>query len=141
MRALSLTQPWATALIVGVKQIETRSWSTPYRGRIAIHAAKGFPEWAKAFASTEHTIGRLPGRFPRGVIVGVATIQDVCRTEELRGSLSALERLYGDYGAGRWGWVLTDIRALPEPIACKGALGLWTVPQDIVALIEATMAE
>jgi activating signal cointegrator 1 len=141
VRALSLTQPWATAIIIGVKQIETRSWYTSHRRCIAIHAAKGFPGWAKEFAATEHTLGRLPGRFPRGAIIGLATIQDVRRTEALRGSISALERLYGDYDAGRWGWVLTDIRALPEPITCKGALGLWAVPQEIMALIKATVTE
>ena len=33
MRALSLTQPWATAIALGIKHWETRSWSTSYRGR------------------------------------------------------------------------------------------------------------
>ena len=47
MKALSLTQPWATLIAIGAKKIETRSWRTPYRGQIAIHASKGFPAWAK----------------------------------------------------------------------------------------------
>ena len=38
MKALSLRQPWATLVAIGAKQIETRSWSTAYRGTIAIHA-------------------------------------------------------------------------------------------------------
>ena len=41
MKALTLTQPWATLVALGEKRIETRSWSTSYRGRLAIHAAKG----------------------------------------------------------------------------------------------------
>lgn len=41
MKALTLTQPWATLIACGAKRIETRSWSTTYRGVIAIHAAKG----------------------------------------------------------------------------------------------------
>lgn len=40
MKALSLWQPWATLIANGAKQIETRSWSTSYRGPILIHAAK-----------------------------------------------------------------------------------------------------
>ncbi len=40
MRALSLHQPWASLIAHGVKTIETRDWSTTYRGPIAIHAAK-----------------------------------------------------------------------------------------------------
>lgn len=41
MKALTLTQPWATLVAIGAKRIETRSWSTSYRGPLAIHAAKG----------------------------------------------------------------------------------------------------
>jgi activating signal cointegrator 1 len=41
MRCLTLTQPWATLVAIGVKRIETRSWSTSYRGPLLIHAAKG----------------------------------------------------------------------------------------------------
>lgn len=38
MKALTLHQPHATLVALGVKAIETRSWSTPYRGPLAIHA-------------------------------------------------------------------------------------------------------
>lgn len=41
MKALTLTQPWATLIAIGAKQIETRSWTTRYRGPLAIHAGKG----------------------------------------------------------------------------------------------------
>ena len=40
MKAISLWQPWASAMAIGAKQIETRGWSTNYRGPVAIHAAK-----------------------------------------------------------------------------------------------------
>lgn len=40
MKALTLTQPWATLIAIGAKRIETRSWWTGYRGPIAIHAGK-----------------------------------------------------------------------------------------------------
>lgn len=39
MKALTLWQPWASLIAVGDKTIETRSWSTKYRGPLAIHAA------------------------------------------------------------------------------------------------------
>lgn len=47
MKALTLTQPWASLVAVGAKRIETRSWRTAYRGTLAIHAAKGFPSDAR----------------------------------------------------------------------------------------------
>lgn len=44
MKALTLWQPWASLVALGVKSIETRSWSTSYRGPLAIHAAKREPD-------------------------------------------------------------------------------------------------
>jgi hypothetical protein len=38
MKALTIRQPWASLIALGVKHIETRSWSTRYRGPLAIHA-------------------------------------------------------------------------------------------------------
>lgn len=40
MKALSLWEPWATLFALGIKGPETRSWSTNYRGPMAIAAAK-----------------------------------------------------------------------------------------------------
>lgn len=40
LKALSLWQPWASLVAEGVKTIETRHWSTRYRGPLAIHATK-----------------------------------------------------------------------------------------------------
>ena len=44
MKALTLWEPWATLIALGVKRYETRSWGTKYRGPLAIHAAKRRPE-------------------------------------------------------------------------------------------------
>ena len=40
MKALTVLQPWAWALIHGPKRIENRSWATYYRGPLVIHAGK-----------------------------------------------------------------------------------------------------
>lgn len=42
---------------------------------------------------------------------------------------------YGDFAPGRWAWILADVRPLPEPVPCRGAQGLWTVPADIEAAV------
>ena len=52
MKALSLTQSWATLVTIGAKKLETRSWPTYYRGPLLIHAAKGFPPAARAICYT-----------------------------------------------------------------------------------------
>lgn len=38
MKALTVTEPWATLIAIGAKRIETRSWPTEYRGPVAIHS-------------------------------------------------------------------------------------------------------
>jgi len=43
LKALTVTQPWASLIAFREKTIESRSWSTSYRGELVIHAAKGFP--------------------------------------------------------------------------------------------------
>lgn len=172
LKALTLTQPWATLVAAGEKRIETRSWSTPYRGLIAIHAAKSFPSWAKDTCS-EHPFYELLVKhrclwpfgdetltykaaehyaaLPLGSIVAIARLVDVVSTGNTRHDsrrgcpafcisqgtwgLNPQEYAFGDFTPGRFAWLLADVRPLPEPLPCKGALGLWTVPNDIVLQI------
>ena len=35
------------------------------------------------------------------------------------------ERDFGFYTPGRYAWILSDVKPLPEPIPAKGALSLW----------------
>jgi hypothetical protein len=44
VKALTLWQPWASLIALERKLVETRSWSTSYRGPLAIHAAKRRPD-------------------------------------------------------------------------------------------------
>lgn len=125
MKALTLTQPWASLVALGYKRIETRSWSTEYRGPIAIHAAKAFPPDCRRFAGTERAIGRIPDRLPIGAVIATARLARIVRTECISGLIPALERHLGNYERGRYAWFLEEIEALPEPIAARGALGLW----------------
>jgi hypothetical protein len=150
---LSLTQPWAQLVSVEAKRIETRSWRTPFRGWLAIHAAKGFPWDAKRLSRQEpfrsalasHYF-RVPADFPLGAIVAVARLIDCIPTDEVRPHLRAEENGYGrdqtigyylvprreyafgDYSVGRWAWLLADVRKVDPPIPCRGALGLWRLP-------------
>ena len=133
MRAISLWQPWASAIALGHKRIETRGRSTSVRGPILIHAARKFGPEQRNFAMTEVAVGRMPRALPLGALVAVARLQDVKPTCELKTQVSAIERLYGDYAAGRFGWLLTDIVPLPEPIPFAGSQGWFNVPDELVA--------
>lgn len=75
MKALSLTQPWATLVAVRAKRIETRSWRTNYRGPIAIHASKGYPGWARELAMQVPFKATLPiTPLPRSAVVAKAKL-------------------------------------------------------------------
>ena len=140
MKALTLTQPWATLVAIGAKRIETRSWSTNYRGPLAIHAAKSFPKWAREFTTEPvcYNAVRLDlktGGYPLGMVIATCRLVDCLPTEAYRCMPGVFEeyheldtpqeQAFGDYSPNRFAWVLEGIVALPEPIPAKGALGLW----------------
>lgn len=48
---------------------------------------------------------------------------------------------YGDFSLDRWGHIYADVRPLPEPVPCRGAQGLWNVPDDVEAAVLAQLRE
>ena len=140
MRALTLHQPWATLVAMGVKSIETRSWGPPagiLGERIAIHAGKGITpphEAPRVWAPIFETYGSYA--VPSGAVVATAQLYDAgevtrswTRTCEVRLSdgtdLSVETDIYGDFSTGRYLWLLDDISALGAPIPARGYQGLW----------------
>ena len=134
MKAITLYQPYATAISLGLKQFETRGWKTAYRGPLAIHAASGISRTAKDFARTEVALGRIPRRLPLGAVVCVVDLVDVRLAVEVALEVNAIERMYGDYAPGRWAWKLDNIRVMAEPFGVKGKQGLWNLPIPIESL-------
>ena len=126
MKALSLTQPWASLVAAGQKKIETRSWGTRYRGPLYIHAAKRFPAYAKAFALEVYENPSVLPFIPLGAIVARCYLLDVRPAETMLSKITALERKYGDFSPGRFAWILTNIEQL-EPLPYKGQLGLFEI--------------
>lgn len=142
MRALTLFQPFATAIAYGLKRTETRSWSTKYRGELAIHAAARVPPWAVHVAEEpgiRDAFKRYAGgwpEFPRSVVVALADVDTVDGVEVLRAGLDPLDFALGDYSDNRFGWTLSNVRRLVVPVTVSGALGIWKVPDAITRAIE-----
>ncbi len=141
MKVLTLTQPWATLVAIGAKRYETRSWSTAYRGPLAIHAAKGLhgmddrqfqrvcntPPFWDVLQHTEYSAGMVLSQLlPRAAIIAVCDLVACTRTDEVITAISDQEWAFGDYSPGRFAWELRNVRRLPEPIPARGALSLWT---------------
>ncbi len=138
MKTLTLTQPWANLVALGEKCIETRSWKTSYRGPLAIHAAKGFPGWAKKlccdmYEPEFYSSLRVPHgnySYPEltlGVIVCVTSLIDCVPTEKIVSEIRSEERKFGNYETGRWAWLLGPVekRFGMAEFPVVGHLGLW----------------
>lgn len=122
--AITLWQPWASLVAQGDKKIETRSWSTSYRGPIAIHAAKRSPDWS---TFSEDSYALPEGKdWPQGAVVAIANLVDcVEMTPEFIAAQSQEERALGLWQPGRFAWVLENVRPLDPPVPAKGGQKLW----------------
>jgi|HubBroStandDraft_1064217.scaffolds.fasta_scaffold388191_1 hypothetical protein len=109
-RALSLHQPWASLVALGVKTIETRSWSTKYRGPLAIHAAKRQPSAKEAILLLEAAVcttqvlpliwAREP-LIPYGAVVATCELVD-CLPMVASGEEGAIRTLDVDSNGSLW---------------------------------------
>lgn len=139
MKALTVQQPWAWAIMHGGKSVENRSTRWQYRGPLAIHAGKG---WAgdDALSKVEQLTDTrlLPGGFILGAILGVVDLIDVhdcLSTACTCGRNPWAERAVNASGYFPLHLVLANPRPV-RSIPCKGALGLWTVPTDIARALD-----
>lgn len=144
MKALSLWQPWASLMAVGAKQIETRSWSTSYRGLIAIHAAKKWDSELKAYADKPRFRFALeegdcdPAELPRGCFVAVGKLHRCLSTTRDAIAIPAQvsdEWSFGDYSPDRFMWIFDGVWRLSTPIFDSGHQGLWNVDEDVAEML------
>ena len=78
MKALTVKQPWAWAIISGRKRVENRTWSTSVRGRIAIHSSKKHEDdWRRLAAMLEDDAAwNACSESPAGAILGTVELVD-----------------------------------------------------------------
>jgi hypothetical protein len=146
MKALSLWQPWASLVSLGAKTLETRSWSTGYRGPLLIHAAKrwameqrrlfqGDNPAALAFRAAICPAYGNPDAMPLGCFVALVDLVEVFPVEKVELFISYKEKRFGDYSAGRFAWKLENVRRIFEPIPARGYQALWTPDAGVVELV------
>ena len=151
MPAITLHQPWASLIALGVKRIETRHWF-PHRDligkRIAIHAAKRpitdryFRNAPREITSRWNMLTAVCGvaDVPYGKVVATAVLRnawDVQHIEHYQSGLFAVNDRdneqrrspidpFGDFTIGRVLWFLDEIEALDDPIEATGRQQFWT---------------
>lgn len=153
MNTISLWEPWASCIALGLKRVETRSWPCPQCliGKpLVIHAAKRWDENNQEFAANLR--GELTGYFPPqpqlGNLLCVVTPTHCLQVAQpgdgppylINGGPCALcrevfdtprERLLGDWSPGRYLWLLKDVRRI-KPVAFTGRQGIFQVPDEVI---------
>jgi hypothetical protein len=103
MKALSLLQPWASLVAIREKRIETRSWSTHYRGPLAIHASARMTREQKELCQSEpfrstlltHCIGVINfTNMPLGAVIATCNLVDCLTIEPREDGITALVKLH-----------------------------------------------
>lgn len=143
MKLISLWEPWASFMAQGLKRYETRSWATPYRGILGVHAAKRWQRDQRRILDT--LVQQHPDLaefavydFPFGCVLSAHRLVAIHRTEDIRHTLSPLELALGDYSDGRFAWEMPLVKTPPQPIATVGRQGIWdwSYPADNEEAVE-----
>ena len=116
---------------MGIKKIETRRWTTAYRGELLIHASKA--KSGKLIADMPSIQRRIPdfNALPFGAIIGQVVLKDIVRTEQLVLSVDELQLLsleenaFSADNSGKFCWLFEDAVLFPDVIPTTGRLGLW----------------
>ena len=103
-KAISLKQPWANWVASGKKTLETRRWSTPYRGDLVICSSK------------------RPNIDPAGYALCIVELYDI-KPMTKKDEREACVKMYPKAMC----WYLRNLRPINPPIPVKGSLGIFTL--------------
>jgi len=131
LKAISLWQPWASLISLGLKYYETRNWKTNYRGKLLICStamnSKQHKEYLKICGQLQ-----LPPwdeiNFPHSCAIALCDLVDcIPMTNEFIAQQSQTEILCGDWQVGRYAWKLENIQPVINQIPVKGKQGLFNI--------------
>ena len=114
MRAFTVHQPYAYAIVAGLKGCETRPRRTNIRGRVAVHAGK------QRITLDSMRVVVVPSEGKKlhyGAVLGTVEIVDCVPVEDVVAGLSS--------PSGPWAWVLKNPVMFDTPIPARGKQGWW----------------
>jgi hypothetical protein len=123
MKTLTVHQPWAWAIVSGIKAVENRTWPTRYRGPILIHAGKSR---ASLVHLAEVPEAPAPAELVFGAVIGGVEILDCVPAQVCEGRR---------FARGPWCWILANPWQLIHPLYLPGALGLRDAPSSLLAAL------
>jgi hypothetical protein len=127
LRAVTLWQPWASAVAYLGKDIENRGHHRTYRGLVLIHAGQRID--ARALQQVPADL-----ELPKKAVLAVARLADMHTDCDGRCSTWAEPD-------AAWHWQLTDVHALTQPVPTPGAQGLWIPDDDLRRRVAAALPD
>ena len=142
MKAITISQPYASLIATGEKFVENRTWNCNYRGPIAIHAGLGRQYLTKAELA----------KYPTGCVIAIAQLVACKRIEVIKinahqagykNCIDSTNRTWRDvflhvHTEGPYCWILDEIQQI-EPVKAVGKQGLWEwEPEQIIERLPGT---
>lgn len=129
MKAITVCQPYASAIIAGPKRVENRTRPWSFRGRLLIHAGKSM-KFMGTLTALE--LADWPeydeSKLIFGAILGSVEVYDCV---ELRTPMRD-----DVWACGPYCLLLRAPEQLKKPIPYRGALGLFEVPDHILEQVQ-----
>ena len=131
MKTITITNPWAGLILLGLKDVENRTWKTDYRGKLLIHSSKS----SKKIKETEdYIIRNIRSEEERKKLLFNKEAMHICNTfGYILGEVELVDCIQNS--ESKWAekvgvhklyhWVLKNPVIYNEPIEAKGKLRLW----------------
>jgi hypothetical protein len=117
MKALSIWQPWAWAIIHAGKDVENRGWHTGHRGPLLIHASKRKPTARELRIFSDMIFERFDHGPNRAAELVIAACNGSGQRGGIIGQVDVVDCVYdhpSPWAADdAWNWVLANPQPLP----------------------------
>lgn len=137
LKAISLHQPYASAMKMGWKTNETRNRPTHYRGDLVICSAQRPLSESDRALVKRCGINVYTNEFGAALCIVeiyacLPTTQFVTsdNTISLR-QITPIDYALGDYSSGRFAWLTRNLRVLKKPVPVVGKQGFFYLPVDV----------
>ena len=129
MKVITIWQPYAQAILLGLKHYETRTWKTDYRGDLVIHSSlRSLSPDRKRLAKKYNIVD-----MPKGSFLVLCDLEDcLLITKDFMNKQNQVELDFGNWVVGNYAWKLKIKRIFKHNAGASGNQGLWTVNSEIL---------
>jgi hypothetical protein len=137
MKALTICEPYATLIARGAKRVENRTWSTPYRGPLYIHAGKNRNWLSLDETKTVDVSYNIPvAQMSFGAVIAIATLVDCVHLDTVSPAilLKYPWLTLHEHTSGPWCFILDKVSCI-GPWPWRGAQGLFDIDDEALGRV------